>query len=526
MSPSVRVSFAALAVISFVSCTEVSAPDPAALEPSFDSVAVTGRVLFPDGSSYCDHLPPHHSPSANVYRLRPDSSAIQVGSTRPIFCPSDAWQMRNGVMLETGQRYAFIFDTDVHALHDASRFPLKVVDTFTVTGATTTQNLVVRHGAPLRGRLLLDGGPLSRIPVTFTSTLLSQLRVEAWSGADGAYEEDVSWPPEDPFRNDAYLQPGIEYRAECPPVGAAYLQSGSASPFTFGSESAFSCRYRSSAAAALPTHRAGSLALTAGPGNFGSEPNPDGARGWGVQFPADSVALDRNLKSRVQHMFEAGFLLLVDGAVLSTFDGEGHMICGATCRDFGTSQARAGVRTDSTGATTVSWRLTDAASAESRGIELLQRSYDGDGDYVVFRLAITNTSDVARTVSVGFFGDWDVGGFNFGQTATTAGAIAYTTDFDGPFMGSVFIGDYPERGFYGRSSFQGRIPLLDQESVLAGSLTNEGIREVDAWYIQRAGDIVIRPGRARVVWFAIVAGNTLEDMQAAAALAEADVQAR
>ena len=62
------------------------------------------------------------------------------------------------------------------------------------------------------------------------------------------------------------------------------------------------------------------------------------------------------------------------------------------------------------GAKTVTWRYSDATSAEKVGLRVIQRSIDGERGhaYVLFRFVFRNTSQSALTFFAGFAGDWDV----------------------------------------------------------------------------------------------------------------------
>jgi len=521
MRAALRNAAPALLCVVLTACSDIAEPNAVdAPAPQFSAapVTVSGSVVFTNGRNICNYFPTGFTHSLRIIRVVEGGQDVSV-ATPAMTCPVNTF----AVNLEPGEYIVRGF-SDMN-VDPTSRFPRLPLSRLTVAGPMSDVAITYAVGGRIRGSARLDGEPLEGILVSFKPTITDanfNFSSFALTRADGGYAESANGVPP-AIRDVAYLQPGIEYTATCG-TRAGTLRQTPPTTFTFPDVSTFNCRYRTSAAAGW-THTATDLKLTAGPGYFGMEEFEGGA-GYGVQYPT----LTTSLTGWGQHMFDAGFLIATDGVVLSTFDHLGHMPCGATCRDLQPTSTRPRLATSGE-SRQVTWTMTDAASAEAKGVRFQQQSFDGTGGaYVLFRLALRNTSTEERTFDLGFFADWDLNGGTSNTTGVN-GDVAYVTRNGGAappaFMGSVFLGDYPARSYLGYANTPTSAPLLpSQLDILNGTLANTGGTSGDVKYIQSVPGVQLRAGRTRIYWFAIVAGATQAEMLANAAAAEADMNAR
>jgi hypothetical protein len=185
------------------------------------------------------------------------------------------------------------------------------------------------------------------------------------------------------------------------------------------------------------------------------------------------------------------------------------------------------------GSKKVTWTYSDATSGEGVGLKVVQKSFDGrpPADYVLFKFRFTNTSNVKRTFYAGFFGDWDlddVGDFSndVGFTAL-GGKLMYVTNNGevGVHVGTMLLGDFPVTGTY----FLGagaNLTLVDQVNALSGAITQTSLGPTDIRYYHGVGPIKLKRHQSAVIWIAVVAGETREQLLANAAAAKAEVQSR
>jgi hypothetical protein len=202
------------------------------------------------------------------------------------------------------------------------------------------------------------------------------------------------------------------------------------------------------------------------------------------------------------------------------------MECGATCRDLGLNGMVRFIPL-SDGRKSVTWRYSDATSAEGVGLEVTQVSVDGraPNDYVLFRFSIRNTRPSTLTFHAGFFGDWDIDGDPFDDLGFTdlAGKLMYEVSQaeTGFHVGTMLLG-LPVSGNYFFTT-EDTPSLGVQVQALSGGVRQEIAGPGDLRYIHGAGPITLKKNERRDVWIAIVAGETKDQLLANAAAAEADV---
>jgi hypothetical protein len=205
------------------------------------------------------------------------------------------------------------------------------------------------------------------------------------------------------------------------------------------------------------------------------------------------------------------------------------MECGATCHDLGLDGAvefaPKGERTQ------VTWRYSDATSAEGVGLNVTQQSIDGKwpNDYVLFRFLIRNTSAAALTFHAGFVGDWDVeldAEDDLGVTALS-GRLMYQVSGGekGIHVGTMLLGDAPISGnhfFFAEEN----LSVADQVRALDGRLRQRSAGPGDLRNIHGAGPITLASRQAKDVWLAVVAGETRAQLLANSEAARIDVANR
>lgn len=515
-----------LAMAATACADAVSEPELAPGDPSFAVVAQSGTVVLPSGANVCSQMA-----GGTVYNIRfmkvvEGGADVAAGISPNITCPNNTWTF--GAGLEEGATYVARITNDATGGNSSSIFPRISFDTFTVAGATTSQEIVMTPGVRLGGLVTLNDQPFPGVFMDVEPLITDvsgfNFSTFAYTKGDGRYGEDLLNGAE---RSFALLQPGVTYEGFCGAVAGARLASSSASPFVAGTQG-FTCRFRDGLSRNW-THEATDLVMTAGPGNFDvHRAGSDGSFGFGVQYPVvDEPA--RALSDNRQHMFNAGWMVSVnDEVVLTSTDADGWLVCGDACHDILPVTTRPAVGADLSGvpgAKRVTWRLSDSLSVESRGVRINQQSWDGNGgDYVLYRVALQNRGSAFQAFRFGFAADWDIASEFSNQSTGVSGNIAYATMAGAPYMGSVFLGDYPTRSYYGHANNgQGEITHDTQIGVLNGSVSNAGVSSTDIWYIQSVGTFYLQPNQQRIIWFAIVAGETMAELEANAAAAHADM---
>lgn len=492
---------------------------PATPQPAMVPVEVTGTLVLDDGRNICAAFPEGFNHSVRLIQSLPEAD-VNVGSVS-MTCPNNQFTAN----LEPGTYIVRGF-SDAFAEPETSYFTRLPFATLEVTEATTSAVITMPFGEVLNGYVTVDGVPVVGHAVSFRPQITDvpgfNFSSFAFTNHEGGYSEDSG---SGVVRERVYLQRGVEYAASCGNLGGARLINSSPSPFVFGTDSrAFICRFRSSEASQW-THTNTQFDMSVGPGYFGRDDIEGGGGSYGVQYPSDIPS--RDLNSPNMHMFNSGFLIASGNTILSTFDQAGFLDCTGTCGGIETSQERPNIEIDPSGDRRIVWRYDDSASPESLGLDIRQSSYDGTGgDYVLFRIVIQNTTASIRRLDVGFFADWDVAQ-DFGDASTgLVGDVAYATHAGAPFLGSVFLGSWPERAYRGVSNNGEPKTVAAQLDWLNGDANNAGAAGNDVWYVHGLPDVIVRPGATKTIWFAMLGGMNTTELAANAAAAEADMNAR
>jgi hypothetical protein len=266
-------------------------------------------------------------------------------------------------------------------------------------------------------------------------------------------------------------------------------------------------------------------------GSFSSDFFDQYGVGWGVQFPI-APGSSPNHDPGFSEIFNGGLLIGISpDQVLAGADAGSMMECGATCRDLGLN-GTVKFTTQRDGGKSVTWRYSDATSAEAAGLEVTQLSIDGKrpDDYVVFRFSIRNRRTATVTFHAGFFGDWDIeldANDDLGAT-DLGGKLMYqvSANESGIHAGTMLLGA-PVTGNFFFDGLAGAFPsTADQVQALSGGLRQETAEAGDLRYIQGAGPITLRKNERKDIWIAIVAGENKSQLLGNAAAAEADVASR
>jgi hypothetical protein len=352
------------------------------------------------------------------------------------------------------------------------------------------------------------------------------------SGPDGSWGEG--------FRPAMWLQPEIRVRPslDCQGLGWRTVSAPPPGTLVYPSEaSSFDCRLVTGSS--LPfTHTRTRLVVTPTPGNIGKgEPafSDQYGLGYGVQFPVTPPGSAVNLPLTASLLWAGGLVVgIAPNTILSGVDLSGYFECGAACRDFGLDGGSLQLVSKASGAKKVTWTYSDGGSGDGVGLKVVQKSFDGrpPADYVLFKFAFTNTSPAKRTFYAGFFGDWDLSddgsaANDFGLTAL-GGRLMYVTNQGdaGLHVGTLLLGDFPISGtsFFGAES--NGMSLGDQLGALSGTFKQTSFGPVDIRAIHAMGPITLKPKKSAVIWIAVVAGESKDQLLANAAAAKADVNAR
>lgn len=502
--------------------------DTTLLDPSLARAqphTISGKLLGPDGRNVCRTI---GSGTMLAQLLNPDfgiTSDIPFLGEQEITCPKNS--------------YSFPFDPGTAHLRvtlpindGLDRLPWRHLDDVEVGEEGLDHDVDIVRGTKLGGSATLDGNPLEGVFLQFLYDFNSNFGVtNATTAPDGSWTEFFG-------RSPTVLQSGVRYSAftTCGSMLGTRLIAGlSSSSFEFPGElSSIPCTLETGAATRF-SHTSTRLVVTPMPGDIGGGFSPEFfdqyGIGWGVQFPiAPGSSLSHD--PLATELFNGGLLIGLPAQggspvrVLSGVDPGGEIECGATCRDLGLNGAVT-FNTQRDGRRAVTWRYSDAASAEEVGLEVTQMSVDGKApnDYVLFRFSIRNTSRSTLTFYAGFFGDWDsefdafddlgftdLGGKLMYQVSQAeAGIHAGTMLLGAPVTGNFFFTalDFPSLG--------------DQVRALSGGLRQETAGPGDLRYIHGAGPITLKRNQRKDVWVAIVAGETKGQLLTNATAAEADV---
>ncbi len=520
---------------------EPQAPTP--VPPLFShggNHSISGTVLGPDGSSICNFIPA--GSSVRVRTLDPVNPPL-IGPTQFVACPAPPNSNPISYLL-TVDPGTYRVQAGMPNDPGIGMLPFRYLEPgdVVVNGGDIVQNIQVQNGIPMGGLATLDGSPVAGVDITlsydFPQPIAAAIGV---SGPDGAWDDAL------PARSPMLVQGGVRYTAAagCALLGTRRLQAPPSGSFLFPTEvSAINCTLETGGAVPF-THDLTRLVLTPGPAQIGglgplapgcSPPLPgDLGPGFGVQFPVSPSGDPPYAPVPTEHLFCGGLLIgIAPNVVLSGVDiGNYGLDCGAACVDLGLD-GELSFADDGSRGKKVTWSYTDAPSPERVGLRVIQRSFDGrpPADYVLFRFSLRNLGRSARTLHVGFFGDWDVDNDALDDVGATdlGGRLMYMTSTNpndqGTFVGTLLLSDVPVSGtlFFNRSNEPQS--LSDQLDALSGAVVRQTIGPEDNKVIHAVGPITLAPRGKADVWMAVVAGEDLAGLLANAAAAEEDVLAR
>ena len=524
-----RALTAGLAMLLLAACEPESTSPVEVVRPAQSLVAlatVSGAITGPGGASICDLV----TGSVRVALASP-SRVNQLIAFQTICTGSNTYALAAA----PGTYFLQVRPQPSPAL---GSLPWRFYDpTPVVLGADVVRDVQVQNGAPLGGGATLDGGPVAGMGLSVTYGLLPGFTAAtATSSAAGGWSEDGVG------RNPPILQTGLAYLftgCQGGPLAANMISSPlPSSPVLFPTSFAsVSCDFASNTASDR-THFSGRLVVTADAGEFGAQDPSHAAlrgRGWGVQFPVGASG-PVHLPPNATQLFTGGLIFgFAPEKVLSAVDLTGYSPCALPCMDFDISGSPS-VAPRSTGKV-VTWRYSDAVSSEREGLQVAQRSFDGNGDYVLFQFVIRNTSAEAKTFWAGTFMDWDLDLDPQDDGVETAldGRLMYSYSGlgyllprfpRGNHLGSMLLGQ-PVSGNYAYAGAGGTVPTLgEQVAALSGALSapSDVRPSLDKRYLHGAGPITLQPGHQTDLWVPIVAGADKVELLAAAAAAEADWQ--
>ena len=514
---------APLLAAAWVACGggETTPLDPPSLAPSRPPT-ISGRVLGPDGSNICGTI---ESGTMLVRLLNPDfgsTSDVTFLGADDITCPVN----RYSFAVAPGTAHLRV-QLPINDRLDT--LPWRHLDEVPVGGDGVTHDVNIVKGAMLGGSATLDGHPLEGVFLQLAYDFNPNFgATNATSGSDGSWVEF--------FGRSLILQKGVRYTtfSSCGGMLGTRLVGGFPGPFVFPTEvDALNCTLETGAATRF-SHTFTGLVVTPMPGDIGGAFSPEFfdqfGVGWGVQFPISPGSSPSHYPG-FSELFNGGLLIGISpDRVLSGVDPAGEMECGATCRDLGLNgTVKFTPRSDER--RSVTWRYSDATSAEAVGLDVTQVSIDGKrpDDYVLFRFSIRNTSRSTLTFYTGFFGDWDIDLDAFDDLGFTdlGGKLMYEVSQaeTGVHAGTMLLGTVPISGnfFFTAQNFPS---VSDQGQALSGGLIQETAGPADLRYIHGAGPITLKNSERRDVWIAIVAGQSKGQLLANAAAAEADVAGR
>lgn len=520
VASSLRIAAPLLLAVAWLGCAK---DEPTAPEHSIQSLAaartITGRILGPDGRNICRTI---GEGTMVVLLINPefDFTNEEVFDVQEVTCPDNRFSLAQeaatahlGVQLPVNE-----------GIDD---LPWRTLAEFPVPAGGVNHPVNLEEGTPLGGRALLDGNPVEGaalfVQYGFNSIFGS---TDGLSGPDGRWMEFFG-------RSPLILQNDVPYQVfgcEGGILGAKQAAPLPPATFLFPSErQGVTCRLETGPTTEF-SHTATNLAVTPMPGDIGGAVSGElfgqFGVGWGVQFPVPTGETPAHGPISLSQMFNGGLIIgfppqggsparILAGVELGT----AGMECVASCRDLGLD----GVVTFSTGASgerkSVTWRYSDAGSAEPVGLEVIQHSLDGirPHDYVLFRFRIRNTSPSTVRFFAGFFGDWDVQPDVFDDVGATAlnGRLMYQVSQTGSrtHLGTLLLGEAPVTGNY-FFNFEQAPSIADQIRALRGGLRATTAGPSDLRYIQGAGPIVLDRREAQDVWLAVVAGESRSQLLA------------
>jgi hypothetical protein len=410
--------------------------------------------------------------------------------------------------------------------------PWRHLDDVAVGDEGVKHDVAIVEGTELGGSATLDGSPLEGVFLQLLYEFNTNFGVtNATSGQDGRWAEFFG-------RSPPILQNGQRYStfSTCfNTLGTRLVGGFPEGSFLFPTEvDAINCTLETGAATRF-SHTLTRLVVTPMPGDIGGAVSPQFfdqyGVGWGVQFPVEPGTSPTHGSIDFSEIFNGGLLIGIrEDQVLAGADAQTMMECGATCRDLGLDGTVE--FTEDGGSKEVTWRYSDGASDERVGLEITQKSIDGERphDYVVFQFTILNKSRTRVRLHLGSFGDWDIefdANDDLGFT-DLGGKLMYQVSENetGIHAGTLLLGA-PITGNFFFDGLTGAFPsTADQVRALSGGLRQETAGPGDLRYIQGAGPITLKKNERKDIWIAVVAGETKGQLLANAAAAEADVTRR
>jgi hypothetical protein len=511
----------AAAAVFLAACAEnpttKSVIDPQMSSLTSGNLRVT--VNGPDGTNLCNILPDSALIRIRVIDRAPNPDVFRRGKT--VMCPLNTDTFAN---LAFGPDYILQAALLTPGGSEA-RVPSSFINPtpFEFSADGTRKIIRVLLGAPIGGIATVDGRNAAGVGLTIQPTISNYFAAGQTFTSDnqGAWRSSFGAAP--------FLQRGLSYTATC--SGGLGLSTGPApvGPFVFNTDlSDINCALSNSLSKRW-SHTATDLVFTAWDGHWGAVVHgPDTVGlGWGLQYP---VATRPSRAQEASHSFFGGLIFSVNSSLVSAADLQGYNLeCGANCRDMSWGVLSLGKSGEF--GRRVTWDMSDAGFTDGRGLSIKQTSYDGEGgDFILFKLELTNNNASSMRVYAGMYNDWDVWGANgenpAGNIGGMNGNIAYVGNgATGPYVGTVFFGNYTTRGnrFVGLSTTP--ITLAEQVETLQGLRNNTSAGPQDLRTFHSVGPIGIGAGGRKIVWFAIVAGTTQAELAVNASAAQAHYEA-
>jgi hypothetical protein len=441
------------------------------------------------------------------------------------FCPDNQYS----ISVSPG---SYLIRVVLPANQDLGQLPVRWLEpeAVLVDQSDMTKDVHVRNGSPLEGGATLDGAPVAGVDFQVLYADAPQFGATfGTSGPSGDWVENFGRSPTILQNNLNYLFTGCLG----PFAGTKTAEGFPAGPVHFPATNRLDCSLKTGDALQF-THRATRLKLTALPGDIGgmSDPVifPKVGFGYSAQFPLRAGAAPHagpDLLNR--QLFRSGLVLgITPDVVLSGTELAGFVAClDPTCRALG-FDGKAKVRRIGA-AREITWEYSDAGATHPRGIQVIQRSFDGrnGADYVLFRFRISNVGARPLSFTPGVFFDFDVSPewfSNIGYTALGGRLMVTTGQGDtGRHFGTVILEPPPvDRTYF----FDGFLSQAEFVQALRGDVTNPTIGPGDVHGVHGGVPVRLRPGRSSEFWVAVVAGDTRAQIIANARTALEDAQAR
>ena len=404
--------------------------------------------------------------------------------------------------------------------------------------ADVIKDIQVGNGSALAGRATVDGSsPASGVSLTVGYSDLPGFGAGLGiSGPTGAWQ-DAFLPS-----GGMILQRGIRYTfigCQGPPAaGIREVQVSPTDPVLFPDESGrLDCDFITGDALRY-THQATRLKLTSYPGDIGgfSDPVifPDLGYGYSAQFPLPAGQSPRAGPDALnRQLFRGGLVLgIAPDIILAGTELSGYVSCSVNpCRALG-FDGRASVAEVGGGRRDITWNYTDAGSLRPVGLEVAQRSFDGQNgaDYVLYAFRITNRGSSPITFTPGVFLDFDVSPAffnNIGYTELGGQLMITTSPGDvGSHLGHVIVNGpvVPRTSFFTGNDFGSESDLV---AALRGEVSNPAVPDpTDVRGVQGGNTVKLVRGKSSELWVAIVAGDDRTQTVANARAAIADATAR